>query len=612
MSDSNNIQIQFHYLDIENCFKNFYVVPDYQREYVWEERQVNQLLQDVYEEFDNNPNKEYFIGSTVVYKTKDAFFELIDGQQRTTTLFLIICAFKTLYGQRGISTTTLERMIKDQTVNAEGDDVDKFKLELQYDDSSNVLIDISNDKKRNTPQIGSALRLFNAYGYIVNFLNNNFDITTNENIDEETNNRRIKEKNDQLKKFFVYVYRKLKFIQIETPEINDALKIFETINERGVGLNPMDLLKNLIFRQVSREDFGKIKDRWKVMVKKLEKHKEKPLRFLRYFLMANYQINNTRGDGILREDEIYPWITNADNAAQCNYVKQPFEFVELLNQNLDSYIQFFNGRDKNGTNVYLNNISKLGGGSFRQHLVILLAIRDLPSDLFNHLAKQLEVLIFYYFINRVQAKVYERNFSKWSSILKKINTKEDLNQFLENYLIPEVKSMEADFATSFEQLNYNSLQRYRLRYILAKITQYTDQERLGAYVPQTLDAYITKGIEIEHILPETPEQELLDTFGEDYEIYKNKLGNLTLLEKSINASIGNGDYFTVKVKEYTKSQFYLTKSLAILEDVGNNTAINRLNKKLKSYEEWNRESIINRQQLLFELANEIWKVGIKY
>ena len=61
MSNStNNIQIQFNYLMWRIVLK-FYVVPDYQREYVWTEVQINQLLDDIYEEFDFNPNKEYFI-----------------------------------------------------------------------------------------------------------------------------------------------------------------------------------------------------------------------------------------------------------------------------------------------------------------------------------------------------------------------------------------------------------------------------------------------------------------------------------------------------------------------------------------------------------------------
>lgn len=412
MSNStNNIQIQFNYLDVENCFKNFYVVPDYQREYVWTEVQINQLLDDIYEEFDFNPNKEYFIGSTVVFKNNDGFYELIDGQQRTTSIFLIICAFKKIYREREIDTDTIERMIKDKTVNSLGDSVDCYKLELQYKDSSNILSKIANNLERPENLTGSAERLYNAYENVISFLKNRF-----------------KEDEDpvQLKKFFVYIFRKLKFIQIETPEINDALKIFETINERGVGLNPMDLLKNLLFRQVNRNDFNSLKDKWKTLIKLLEKNNEKPLRFLRYFIMSNYKVNNQRGEEIIREEEIYKWFIRPENVAQCNYEKEPFEFVELLLENATCYINFFKGLNKDGSkNVYLDNISKLGGGAFKQHLILLLAGRNLPQDLFNHFAKQIETLVFYYFITKEPTKEFERNFSKWAKSVLRIKSRKN-------------------------------------------------------------------------------------------------------------------------------------------------------------------------------------------
>ena len=592
MNDTKNIQIQFDYLDLENCFKNFYVVPDYQREYVWEERQVTQLLSDVFEEFDNNHNKEYFIGSTVVFKDSNGCYELIDGQQRTTTLFLIICALKSIYKEWSLDTDTLDRMIKDKTVNSLGDSIDKFKLELQYKDSSNILTVISSLSDRPANLKGSAERLFNAYENIIAFLTQNFK----------------KEKADQLKKFFVYLYRKLKFIQIETPEINDALKIFETINERGIGLNPMDLLKNLIFRQVERDEFTKLNHRWQQLVKILDKNKEKPLRFLRYFIMANYNVNSPKGDEILREDEIYKWITKPDNARQCNYEKEPFEFVELLIENASIFVKYFKGEDHDGQNIYLNNIRKLGGGSFRQHLILLLAGRRLPKPLFDHLAKQIETLIFYYFITREPTKEFERNFSKWAKDLKKIKTTEELDQFIKEKIEPEVNEKRNSYRSSFLELNQHSVQQYRMRYILAKIAQYIDQQRLGSYKPQNLDSYITKGIEVEHILPFTPESGLREKIGEEYDEIKIKLGNLTLLEKSINASIGNSDFYDHKMGEYAKSTIYLTKSISVLENVGTNTAITRINQRLKSFDDWNQQTISERQEMLFELSKSIWEV----
>lgn len=592
MNDTNNIQIQFDYLDLEKCFKNFYVVPDYQREYVWEERQVTQLLSDVFEEFDNNHNKEYFIGSTVVFKDNNGCYELIDGQQRTTTLFLIICALKSIYKEWDLDTDTLDRMIKDKTVNSLGDSIDKFKLELQYKDSSNILTVISSLGDRPANLKGSAERLFNAYENIIAFLTQNFK----------------KEKSDQLKKFFVYLYRKLKFIQIETPEINDALKIFETINERGIGLNPMDLLKNLIFRQVERDEFTKLNHRWQQLVKILDKNKEKPLRFLRYFIMANYNVNSPKGDEILREDEIYKWITKPENARQCNYEKEPFEFVELLIENASIFVKYFKGEDHDGQNIYLNNIRKLGGGSFRQHLILLLAGRRLPKPLFDHLAKQIETLIFYYFITREPTKEFERNFSKWAKDLIKIKTAEELDQFIKEKIEPEVNEKRNSYRSSFLELNQHSVQQYRMRYILAKIAQYIDQQRLGSYKPQNLDGYITKGIEVEHILPFTPENGLREKIGEEYDEVKIKLGNLTLLEKSINASIGNSDFYDHKMGEYAKSTIYLTKSISVLENVGTNTAITRINQRLKSFDDWNQLTINERQEMLFELSKSIWEV----
>jgi len=592
MSEKNNIQIQFDYLDLEKCFKNFYVVPDYQREYVWEERQVNQLLSDVFDEFDNNHNKEYFIGTTVVFKDNNGSYELIDGQQRTTTLFLIICALKSVYSDWGLDTDTLDRMIKDKTVNALGDSIDKYKLELQYKDSSNILNVISSLSDRPLNLKGSAERLFNAYENIIAFLTQNFRA----------------DKPDQLKKFFVYLYRKLKFIQIETPEINDALKIFETINERGIGLNPMDLLKNLIFRQVERNEFTKLNTKWQQLVSILDKNNEKPLRFLRYFIMANYNVNSPKGDEILREDEIYNWITKPENKIQCNYEKEPFDFVELLIENAEIYVKYFKGDDQNGQNIFLNNIRKLGGGSFRQHLILLLAGRKLPKPLFDHLAKQIETLIFFYFITREPTKEFERNFSKWAKDLINIKTEGELDQFIKEKIEPEVDEKKNSYKNSFLDLNQNSVQQYRMRYILAKIAQYIDQQRLGSYIPQTLDNYITTGIEVEHILPFTPENGLREKIGEEYDEVKIKLGNLTLLEKSINASIGNNDFYNHKVGEYSKSSIYLTKSISILENVGTNTAITRINQRLKSFTDWNSSTIKERQELLFDLSNSIWEV----
>ena len=83
-------KIEDHKYTIEEAFREcFYIVPDYQREYVWTEKEVQQLLEDVDEEFDIADQHEYFIGTVLVSPTaQKSHFEVIDGQQRLTTFLL--------------------------------------------------------------------------------------------------------------------------------------------------------------------------------------------------------------------------------------------------------------------------------------------------------------------------------------------------------------------------------------------------------------------------------------------------------------------------------------------------------------------------------------------
>lgn len=590
MANNDSVNIRFDHLDLNQVYKNFYVVPDYQREYVWERKEVDQLLQDIYDEYDGNANKEYFIGTTVVFADDNGNYELIDGQQRTTTLFILICALRKFYEEKGLSSNTLKGMIYATNVDKMGKEVEQYRLILQYAESANVLERISKNTERPASLQGSAERLFNAFDYCYDFLVQNFEWRAPEDVQP----------------FFGYLYRKVKVMQITTPDIGDALKIFETINERGVGLNPMDLLKNLIFRQVERAQFAPLNAKWKQLVSILENHHEKPLRFLRYYFMANYTIEGERNNGILREDDIYNWITKSENADQVNYLSKPVDFVIDLTQSAELFVKYFRGQDKEGPNPVLQNIRHLGGGAFRQHLILLLAARHLNRDDFTLLAERIEALVFYFLVTREPAKELERRFARWSDDLIRIKDRTALDAFIEKRITPELTSRAGRFKNDFLELTQNSFPKYRSKYILSKIANYVDGERRGGDYSPSIETYNNRGVEVEHILPQTPTQELLDNYGETYYEDVVRLGNLTLLEKTINIVVGNLDFYTVKVPEYENSQFYLTKSIAKLDVIGKNTSVNRLNKLLRTYATWNQATIMDRQELLYELAARVW------
>jgi uncharacterized protein with ParB-like and HNH nuclease domain len=604
-------RIENHKYSIEEAFREcFYIVPDYQREYVWTDKEVNQLLDDINYEIDGSSSREYFIGTILVAPTNQKnHYEVIDGQQRLTTFFLLLCALKNQFKNES-QEQTINGLISTSFTTSGGDTKTSLKLEPRYENADEVMktiVEVNSDPDNTGNAIiaagiksfGSLENLITAYGTVYRYLQMNYKDKT------------------ALRKYWGYLANNVVFIQIST-DVSSALTIFETINERGIGLNPMDLLKNLLFTNVKSEEFTNLKNEWKKSTKPLEKEKEKPLRFLRYFLMANYEIVNDRSDATVREDEIYDWFIDKDNAVLCDYKKKPFEFVRIIIRNVENYVAFSAGKGNDGKdNIYMDNLKKLCGGAFSLHYVLLLAANNLPKPLFDHFIKQLESFLFYYIFTKTSTKELERNFSYWPDELRAIcevsdakEQKRKLNQFLKEKFQINMTAKELELADDLKRYSLNTMQQYRTRYFLSKLTQYVDMAYKGLSTPGSLNDYTV--LEIEHILPNKPENSLRQDFaqnnvGKNYDEYKNKLGNLTLLEKPINIVAGN-DYYINKCEEYKKCKYYLTSSMVNLNIVGNNSSINRINQKLKAYSEWSASSIESRQQMLIDLSKDIWKI----
>lgn len=602
-------KIENHKYTIQQAFREcFYIVPDYQREYVWTDKEVQQLLTDIDEQVDADSKLEYFIGTVLVSpgEGKD-HYEVIDGQQRLTTLFLLLSALKHVFVDEQ-QRKMLSDLISTSYVESSGDIKTSLKLEPRYENASEIIAKIveldaepaairAGLQAAAIKSFGSLERLVGAYRTIYQYLKDNYDTP------------------EKLKRYWGYLASNVVFIQIST-EIGAALKIFETINERGLGLDSMDLLKNLLFTQVNPDEFTKLKAEWKKVTAPLEQEKEKPLRFLRYFLMANYAIKNSRGDAVIREDEIYSWFVDKENAAVCDYKNKPFEFVRKVTANVEHYLNFARGLGNDGkANVAMDNLKSLTGGAFSLHYVLLLAAAGFPKELFDYFVTQLESFLFYYIFTKTPTKDLEKNFSPWADELRDISKttnplkqREALNSFISDHFKKSMVDKVQELSDALKRLTLVSMQQYRIRYLLARLSQYVD-EAYGTHTP--LGTYLK--LEIEHILPDTPTPELFAKWGSEndganYGDYKIKLGNLTLLEKPINI-VASNDFYDKKKVEYKKSNPYLTHSLVELIPVGKNSSITRINEKLKAFSEWDAASIDARHDLLIGLAKDIWKTS---
>lgn len=583
MADTN---IKYNDHSISSAFKDHYIVPDYQREYVWTNEQVEQLLSDLLEAYEEDSKKPYFLGTIVTYDTGSQF-ELIDGQQRLTTFFLMLCAIKHLYSLQGEQTDLIENLIYSPTMDPNGNTIHSYHLQLQYEDAGNCLELIEKGQKRPDNLTQSGERLFDAHKMIKDFFVEKFSDFA------------------QLKKFVYFLLYVTSFIRIETHDITDALKIFETINQRGKGLDPMDLLKNMVFRQVDRSKFKELNMNWKEITRALESIDEKPLRFLRYFIMANYDTSKEK-DGVLREDQIYSWLSN--NNDQCRYEEKPFQFVEKMKHDVNLYVKYRRPQDNDAGNMHLKNVTMLAGNSYKLHLMLLLAASSMDEEALSRFKEVVESVVYYTVINRITTNITERTFASWCGEIRQITSVESLEDFVSRAILPMVTSWKQDNQSNFMRLGLNSMQQYRIKFILGKITAYVDALRQGTSVVNDVAPYVQYTVEIEHIMPQTCYDKAQYGLTEDeYPVYLNRLGNLALLENSINKSIQNEGY-AEKAKAYKQSKFYLTSALFELTDQGSDTAINRTNKILRAWKTWDKESIEDRQLLLYELSERIWSI----
>ena len=591
----------------------FFLVPDYQREYVWKvDDQVEQFLEDIDNEYDSRKidQKSYFIGSIIIVKNAGKY-DVIDGQQRLTTIVLTLCAFRDLLSGLSLDDKqqkylkTIEEWLSDFDIET---DETQVRLELQYDESKDFLSNLILGQTYSDEVTASIKKMQQAYECIKDHLIGYLDENKTQSYEKADINKDI----DALVLFARYFLTKIELVVIESENLSSALKIFETINQRGAGLNAMDLVKNLLFSQAKESDFQKIKDRWKEINRNLQacNEEQSPLRFLRYFLMARYH------DGILREDEIYKWIISAEGKKATSFETNPLQLANELVKLSKRYADLVNAtmyKRDGGEYPAVTRIGFINKYKSRQHLVLLLALKEgADKSLIETLANELESFFFFSNSMGIQAKYNERLFTQWAVALRKVDDPQELALVMNNTLVPYVKEKLGAFKQAFLNLHhthYNSL--YCQRYVLGRIEN-TLRKQAGMTEHGLL---FIDSLQIEHILPQTPKEDVLTDEFDDKDDYNNSVsmfGNVTLLESNINQAVNQcndltGDWFEDKQKEYAKSDILCTNLLHHEYGIGKQTQLNTVKADYAyTFDSWDKQAIQNRQQILLKLVFNTW------
>lgn len=235
MSQFQEIKIQLE--GISNVLKTKrFRVPAYQRSYAWEEEHVAELLQDIHEAIQTKEN-EYFLGSIVVTGPQDGKHDVVDGQQRLTTISLLISAIKDIFADKGDPEVVVsikndylastDRRTKEKEPKLSLNEVDNELFQELIDDAKNI--DSAKFQRQSHQLLLSAAKQIHLY------MN---EILASSKDEEET-----------LHNWLEYLESNLKVIVVAAPDDSNAFVIFETLNDRGLELAISDLLKNYLFHK---------------------------------------------------------------------------------------------------------------------------------------------------------------------------------------------------------------------------------------------------------------------------------------------------------------------------------------------------------------------------
>lgn len=214
--------------------KNEYVIPIYQRNYAWGESQVNQLIQDIWDS--KNKDSDYYLGTLIIFANRpDNKFETIDGQQRLTTLFILLSVLKNELSDKIESIKNKIESIK--SVNLD------FDSRKKSTDTLKVLFE---NKDRNRKGLNS--NILRAY--------DNINKKLRELIDESNQN--------DFNKFCSFLFEKVKILQVSVPNGTNLNHYFEIMNNRGEQLEKHEILKAYCLEKLDEESeriaFAKVWD----------------------------------------------------------------------------------------------------------------------------------------------------------------------------------------------------------------------------------------------------------------------------------------------------------------------------------------------------------------
>ena len=543
-----------------------YVLPHFQREYAWEKLHWQTLYDDVMEIYQTNPesNLEHFMGALVVIQDGDSHgtmskFTLVDGQQRLTTISLLLCALKEFLEPDSRLRGTIEKLL----VNPDEEGFLHYKVlpTRKYNDQRAYFAIVDGERTiRYQSGIVKAWKYFRA----------RFS-KEEEEIDAE--------------KFFDSVVNCMQVVFIKLNRNEQPYKIFESLNAKGKALSQADLVRNYIAMKLPADRQERVFNLYWARIDNLLQERRRVARmgelsaFLRHYLAKIY--------GVLpNENQVY--------ARFRDYMERNFsetdDFIGELKNLLrfaEFYVRLLRPENEEDQSIQrgiqrLNIIAESVSYPFLLYLYELLSSNAVSESEF---VKALEI-VENYAIRRFLAGEPTNYLNKMFPTLSREIDVGDFVPSLTSVLLTKNYVSDKRIRQNL-QLKFRFVPRSRQRLILVLQT-------IDRYLARETDGYPVLNTEptIEHIMPQSLSDVWKDHIGIDWsevhDDYVDNLGNLTLLTEKWNTELSNGSFAAKKSR-------LAGHALRINSDYFS-----------QDISCWNTASILARTEWLAKLSLDIW------
>lgn len=579
-----------------------YSIDYYQREYKWHGKQIRELVDDLtgkfLEEYDPSHARNkvadyphYFLGSIIISK-KDSANYIVDGQQRLTSLTLLLILLRTLQQGRADQVNVDELIVSEK--------YGQKSFNLHVDERAPVMEALyegepfdPNDRSE------SVQNLYQRY------------LDLDEAFPDEL-------RGDALPYFIDWLLENVHLVEITAYSDDDAYTIFETMNDRGLSLSQTDMLKGYLLANI--DDSAKrtaANTRWRERIRELnEAGKDVEPDCFKAWLRSQYATRiRERKKGAKPEDfdrigtEFHRWLRDASPAIG---LRQAADFYRFIDRDFDfysrQYLRLVEASQKMvpGLEHVLYNVQH---GFTLQYLLLLAPLKPDDADVVVRLklrlvARFVDILLAWRLWN-FRSIAYST--MQYAMFLVMRDTRgmspPELARKLHDLLAREQETFASNDRLRVHQQNRRSLHR-----LLARLTDYVETESGN---PSRFLDYVSEGkgrYEVEHIWADHPERHT-DEFSHaaDFAEHRNRIGGLLLLPKSFNASYGDLSY-EKKLPHYN-TQNLLARSLhpqCYEHNPGFLRFVQESGLPFKAHEHFKKADLDERGLLYRQLAERIW------